>query len=272
MQNIRDVILEYSKILPISEVRIFLTAILQITLEELLVNQHYVLQDSENDKLAEYCARRANYEPVAYIIGEKEFFGLSIKVNEHVLIPRPETELIVEEALKLIKASDNILDLCCGSGAIGLAISKFSDLETNIVFADISENALEIAQKNALSHNVKAKFILSNWFSNINEKFDLIVCNPPYISREEKYMMAEETLKYEPEIALFADADGYEAYYILAKTAHKFLQKDGRIIIEFGYKQMDKISGIFAENHWREIKRAKDLARIHRCLILSYDG
>ncbi len=269
MRNIRDIILEYSKILPISEIRIFLTRILQISLEELILNQDYILQNSERDKLAQYCKRRANCEPVAYIIGKKEFFGIEIEVNENVLIPRPETELIVEESLKLIKASNSILDLCCGSGAIGLAISKFSDLPAEIVFADISSKALEIAQKNALTHNIKAKFILSNWFSNIDEKFDLIVCNPPYISEAEQHMMAAETLKYEPEIALFAGEDGYEAYYILAKNAYKFLQKDGRIIIEFGYKQMDKIVTIFAENQWNEIKRVKDLAGIDRCLVLS---
>ncbi len=271
MQNIRDCILEYSKILPISEIRIFLIEILQISIEELLLRPNYILKNSEKEKLIEYCSRRVNSEPVAYIIGKKEFFGLEIGVNENVLIPRPETELIVEEALGIIKAEDKILDLCAGSGAIGIAIAKYFSKNLDVTFADISQDALKMAKKNASRHDIAGKFILSNWFSKIDGKFDLIVCNPPYIDIEEKNMMAEETLKYEPPLALFARQNGYEAYYILAQEASKFLTKNGKIIIECGHQQMDEISMIFAENHWRQIKRVKDLAEIDRCLILSCD-
>ena len=272
MKNIKSLISHYSAFLPIEEVRIFLQEILNVKLEQLLLKSEDIISEEDIARLQEYCTRRIAGEPVAYIIGKKEFFGLEFKVNSDVLIPRPDTELIVEESLKILHPSAKILDLCSGSGAVGIALAKMAE-QSIITFADISEKAMEIAKLNAKFHKIenRANFILSNWFDGISENFDLITCNPPYISRLEINIMAIETIKYEPDLALFSDREGYGSYYILAQNAHKYLLDSGKMVIECGYNQASKISQIFRENNWAEIKIKKDITGIDRCLVLSYN-
>ena len=267
MKTIKDFISHYSKDIPASEVRIFLQKILGLSLEEIILKQDYVLTESEAQQLESFVKRRKNLEPVAYIIGFKEFYGFDFKVTKDVLIPRPETELIVDEAIKLNAA--NILDLCTGSGCIAISIAIHT--EAKITASDISDNALMIAKENAKFHKIddRITFVNSNWFDGIEDKFDLICCNPPYIPESDRNIMASETLAFEPPLALFAVKEGLEAYEIIAKNSAKFLNQNGKIILEFGYNQADKVAEIFSLRGFEELKRLKDIAGIERSIIFA---
>jgi len=267
MKTIKDYTSHHSKDISAFEARIFLQKILGLSLEEIILKQDYVPKESEAQQLLSFIERRQNNEPVAYIIGCKEFYGLDFKVTKDVLIPRPETELIVDEAIKLDAFS--ILDLCTGSGCIAISIAYHS--KAKITASDISDNALMIAKENAKMHNVddRIKFVNSNWFDSLDTKFDLICCNPPYIPESDRDIMAPETLAFEPRIALFAEKEGLEAYEIIAKTSAKFLNENGRIILECGFNQADKVSEIFTRFGFSEIKRLKDIAGIERSIIFA---
>lgn len=267
MKTIKDYSSHYSKDIPASEVRIFLQKILGLSLEEIILKQDYVLMEAESAEIISYIERRLNGEPVAYIIGFKEFYGFDFKVTKDVLIPRPETELIVDEAIKLNAA--NILDLCTGSGCIAISIAIHT--EAKITASDISDNALMIAKENAKFHKIddRITFVNSNWFDGIEDKFDLICCNPPYIPESDRNIMASETLAFEPPLALFAVKEGLEAYEIIAKNSAKFLNQNGKIILEFGYNQADKVAEIFSLRGFEELKRLKDIAGIERSIIFA---
>ena len=221
-----------------------------------------VEQDIMNDVLQ----RRLTGEPIAYIIGTKEFWGMDFKVTKDTLIPRPETELIIEKSLELFpKDSEiDILDLGTGTGCILIALlSEFQSAKG--LGVDLSHAALEVAKQNARN---RAEFIQSNWFNNIGErKFDLIVSNPPYISRTETLIKSVE--KFEPHSALFAENDGYECYETIAKDLKKYLKPNGKAIFEFGQGQAAIISKIFSAQGFFINEICKDLAGIERCIITS---
>ena len=196
--------------------------------------------------------------------------GLNFYVNENVLIPQPDTEILVEETIEKIKnlMSNNIkiLDLCTGSGAIAISIAK---LMSNITATDISEKALKIAKTNAQNNNVqnKIKFINSNMFQNINEKFDVILSNPPYIETNTIKTLSKE-VQNEPKLALDGGQDGLEFYRIIAKNAHKHLNKNGIIMLEIGYNQRKAVTQIFEETKkYKNIECKKDYSNNDRIII-----
>lgn len=210
--------------------------------------------------------RRLNGEPIAYIIGTKEFWGMDFKVTKDTLIPRPETELIIEKSLELFPKNSeiDILDLGTGTGCILIALlSEFESAKG--LGVDLSYDALEVAKQNARG---RAEFMHSDWFNNIGDrKFDLIVSNPPYISRAETLIKSVE--KFEPHSALFAENHGYECYETIAKNLKKHLKPNGRAIFEFGQGQATIISKIFSSNGFVVNEICKDLAGIERCIITS---
>lgn len=185
-----------------------------------------------------------NNYPIQYLIGYVNFYGYKINVNEKVLIPRYETEFLVEKTIKLIKKyfSKNIkiLDIGTGSGAISIALSK--ELNTAIDAVDISKDAIKVAKKNVKENNAKVNIIESNIFSNIKDKYDVIISNPPYISKSEKIM--DSVYKYEPHLALFADNNGLYFYEEILKEAKKYLNDKFIIAFEIGYTQGNEIINI----------------------------
>ena len=218
--------------------------------------------------------RRATGEPLQYITGRQEFFGLEFEVTPAVLIPRPETELIVEETLLLSQniAQPLIIDAGTGSGCIAIALAR--ELENaKIIATDISAEALKVASRNAVKHGVENRinFIKCDLLSGIpkNTKADLIVSNPPYIAPEEIATLQREVRDWEPHNALTDYADGLNFYRRLLVEAVEFLQSEGFLIFEMGYEQSEKIKALIDYNIWRESITLQDLQGIPRTMILQ---
>lgn len=187
----------------------------------------------------------ASHKPAQYIIGQADFFGMQLKVDERVLIPRPETEELVDLILtENPEESLKILDIGTGSGAIALALTK-NRPDWSVTAADISQAALELASENAKNQNLNIFFKKSDCFAEISEKYDIIVSNPPYISREDESEVGLNVLHSEPHLALFADEDGLAIYRRIAEDAKDYLTDGGKIYLEIGYKQGQSVPDLF---------------------------
>ncbi|EKS18948.1 peptide chain release factor N(5)-glutamine methyltransferase [Streptococcus sp. F0441] len=187
----------------------------------------------------------ASHKPAQYIIGQADFFGMQLKVDERVLIPRPETEELVDLILtENPEESLKILDIGTGSGAIALALAK-NRPDWSVTAADISQAALELASENAKNQNLNIFFKKSDCFAEISEKYDIIVSNPPYISREDESEVGLNVLHSEPHLALFADEDGLAIYRRIAEDAKDYLTDGGKIYLEIGYKQGQSVPDLF---------------------------
>lgn len=263
---------------PQLEARILLQHVINKPIEYLLINLDEQLHKTEIEAFEEVVERRLKHEPIAYITGVKEFYSREFIVNKHVLIPRSDTEVLVDVVSQYhSRVGENpkkisILELGTGSGCI--AISLLLELpNAKAVAIDISLDAIEVARNNALKHHVtdRIQIIHSDWFENIeNQKFDFIVSNPPYISQTETANMAVETINYEPLLALFAEQEGLQAYYIIAQNAKRFLRPSGKLIIEIGYLQAEVVSKIFNDYGYIIDHIYKDLQGYTRVLVISY--
>ncbi|MBQ3834548.1 MAG: peptide chain release factor N(5)-glutamine methyltransferase [Elusimicrobia bacterium] len=216
-----------------------------------------------------YLERRANREPVSYIIGNTEFMGLKFKVSSDVLIPRQETEILVETVNNFIKKNNckNILDLCTGSGCIAVSVAKYNK-DISVTASDISEKALNIAKENAELNKVsdRINFVQSNIFESINEKFDIIVSNPPYVT-EKEYKTLEKELYFEPKLALTAEDNGLYFYKQIAENAKKYLNNNGAIFLELNANLSKEIESLF--KNFSSTKIIKDYSGLPRILQIS---
>ena len=207
--------------------------------------------------------KRAERVPLQYITGEQEFMGYKFHVNSHVLIPRQDTETLVEEALKVIEPGMKVLDMCTGSGCIIISILK-SISDVRGVGCDISKQALIVAKENAKLNEVNVEFERSDLFENINEKFDVIVSNPPYIRSEVIPTLMPEVAQFEPISALDGCEDGLEFYRRIIKESKNYLKEDGRILFEIGNDQGEDVSNMLKYAGYYNVRVIKDLARNDR--------
>ena len=214
----------------------------------------------------------AAHKPAQYIIGHAEFFGMQLKVDERVLIPRPETEELVELILAENPETNlSVLDIGTGSGAIALALAKNRPYWT-ITAADISQDALDLAMENANNQGLTLFFIKSNCFSEISSKYDIIVSNPPYISRVDEAEVGLNVLHSEPHLALFADEDGLAIYRRIAEESKDYLNDGGKIYLEIGYKQGQSVPALFKENFpGKRVRTLKDQFGQDRMVVID-DG
>ena len=194
--------------------------------------------------------------PLSHLSGFEYFYDRKFKVTKDVLSPRMETEELIYKVIEYIKSINKnnikILDLCTGSGIIGITLRKeleFKPLE--VVASDISEEALKVAKENAIMNKAEVKFIQSDIFENINEKFDIIVSNPPYIAYNDKITMEDNVLNYDPHLALFAEEDGMYFYREIVENAKEYLEEDGLVFFEIGYDQREKILKLANENGFK---------------------
>ena len=248
---------------------ILLSKVLNKSREQILISLNQNMKNTEVLSFDNLIKRRVEKEPIAYIINEKEFWSKKFLVNKNTLIPRPETELLVENLIKNYKNKNiSLLDVGTGSGCI--IISLLSELfNSNGVGIDISSSALKIAKKNALLHKVenKIKFYNKSIINLFNCKFDLIVSNPPYIDTKNIKNLDDDIKKYEPLIALNGGNDGLDVIKKIIYKAKEILKIDGKLAIEIGNKQSEKVSKELKLNNFRIEKNIKDYKNNTRCLI-----
>lgn len=278
--TIRDIIIKYSEELKeISDTpRLDVELILQKSLGDvdriyIHINLNKELSDEEYNLFLSMIKDRINGRPVAYIVGNREFMGLDFFVKEGVLIPRPDTEALVEEIIELCKNKDKaeILDIGTGSGAITVSLAKYIEKST-IKSLDISDIPLEVGKKNAMDNDVdnKIEFIKSDLFSSIkdkNIKFDVIVSNPPYIPKKDMDTLHTQVKDYEPYNALEGGIDGLDFYRDITEQSKCYLKEDGILAYEVGHDQAKDVSEIMKDNGYTKIYTKKDIQGIDRVVI-----
>lgn len=244
-------------------------AVLGIKRNEIASSQ-FISEEQEN-KLKAMVERRLSGEPVQYIIGHTDFYGVRINVNKNVLIPRLDSEVVAESAIKLIKDKgyNTALDICTGSGAIALAI-KNELKEIAMSASDISEEALSLAAENAALNNLEIAFIKSDLTENIKGKYDLIVCNPPYVSESEYSSLDDEVKKWEPQLALVGGEDGLLYYKKLSGSIMSYLNNNGALVLEIGYTQADAVNNLF--KNYNNIQVLQDMEGRDRVVIIINEG
>lgn len=223
-------------------------------------------EDITQDAQKEYeiaVQKRAEHIPLQYIIGEQEFMGLRFKVNSNVLIPRQDTETLVEQVLKIVKPGMKVLDLCTGSGCVLISVLKNAP-ELTGMGSDISKTALLVAKENAKLHEVDAEWVRSDLFDNITETFDVIMANPPYIPTGEILSLMPEVRDFESENALDGGADGLDFYRKIAGQVKDYLNPGGYVYMEIGYDQGEAVSELMRNAGFTEVEVIKDLARNDR--------
>lgn len=214
--------------------------------------------EDDNIQYMRLVHKRAAHIPLQHITGTQEFMGLEFEVNRDVLIPRQDTELLVEEVLKVSDGKD-VLDMCCGSGCIIISLAKHGRPK-KAAGADISDNALSVAKKNSDKHDTDIEFIKSDLFGGIDEYYDIIVSNPPYIPTGDIEMLMPEVKDHEPRLALDGMKDGLEFYRRIAAASGRYLKKPGYIFLEIGYNQGEAVKNILSGEGFCDVIVKKDLS------------
>ena len=272
--RIRDIVPLVS--LDPTETRILAGYALGLSRIQLITQSERELTDEESKRVSMCLHRRIQGEPVAYIVGEREFFGLPFQVTPDVLIPRPETELLVELGLERLPKNGNVLDLGTGSGAVAIAIAHERP-DATVTAVDISAAALAVARANAernLEHHERVVFRQGSWYAALeaSSRFDLIVSNPPYITEGDRHLSLGD-LRFEPPDALTDHADGLSAIRSIAAGAVPHLKAGGWLLIEHGYDQAGAVRAILARHGMGLVQSWRDLAGIERVTgaIISAD-
>ena len=252
------------------EARLLLAFSLGLPIEKLIIKKECTVR--EYQKYIKIINMRASKIPYAYIVGHKEFMKLNFKVDQNVLIPREDTEVLINEVIRRVRALHNldsirILDMCTGSGCIAISLAKYIN-GSKVTAVDISEKALKIARFNANENNVEVSFINSNLFEVLSkdEKFDIIVSNPPYIKKAVIDELQEE-VKKEPKIALDGGVSGLEFYEKIVNQASYYLNDRGILAFEIGYDQGKEVSELMKKNGYKNVIIIKDLSENDRVVI-----
>ena len=249
--------------------KILLEYILKVEREYIITHYEDIVSETQITLYQSKLEELKRGKPIQYITNHQEFMKLDFYVDENVLIPQPDTEILVEKVIEILKNKKNtcsVLDICTGSGAIGISIAKYIP-KADVYVSDISRPALKIAQKNALKNEVEnIHFILSDGFKNINKKdFDIIVSNPPYIETDIINGLPEE-VKHEPHLALDGGKDGLDFYRIFSEQSPLFLKPSGYLCLEIGYQQKEEVSKLL-KNYFKNIKIFQDYGGRDRVVI-----
>ena len=228
-----------------------------------------MIAPSESKKIKEIADKRLTGRPLWYIVGDTEFFGCKIKVDERALIPRPETELLADYTVKSVEDGDKVLDMCTGSGCIAISVARrCAKRRVSVTAADISDAAIMLARENAQLNGVNVDFVQSDLFTNVRGRFNVIVCNPPYIRSDEIASLQKEVREFEPRIALDGGADGLDFYRRIAKSIRSYLARDGVLLLECGEGQTEEILKIFGKRSY--VMPIKDLSGVDRFLKIGF--
>ncbi len=222
---------------------------------------------SESKSIAEIVEKRLTGRPLWYIIGDTEFYGCEIKVDERALIPRPETEILADIVVKSAEEGNKILDMCTGSGCIAVSVAK-AKKGISVTAADVSDAAIMLAKENAELNGVNINFVVSDLFTKVRGRFDIIVCNPPYIKSGDIPLLQREVREYEPKVALDGGKDGLDFYRRIAKEVKSYLAKGGMLIMECGEGQANDIIQLFPKRDFAMVQ--KDLAGVDRFVKIAF--
>ena len=245
------------------DARLLLEFVCGTNRNDLLAHGDRQVSDEEEARYREVLELRAGRIPLQQITHSQDFMGLDFFVNEHVLVPRQDTEILVEEVLKELHDGMRILDMCTGSGCILLSLLKYSN-DCEGTGCDISEKALKVAEENAEMLSLNASFVQSNLFENISGKYEFIVSNPPYIPTGVIPTLMEEVRDHEPVSALDGREDGLYFYREIVEKAGEYLYPGGMLFFEIGYDQAEKVSSLMREAGYQEVTVCKDLAGLDR--------
>ena len=253
------------------DARKLLFFVFSIDANQYLLNQSMPLSEEEEKKVNSYfeaIQKRSEKIPLQYITGEQNFCGLDFYVNENVLIPRLDTEVLVEKILEYEEPGQRVMDMCTGSGCIAITLQKLGGFQ--VMAVDISEEALTLARKNAQRNQAQVTFFQSNMFEQLSNtsKVDVIVSNPPYIESKVVDELDDEVKKYEPRLALDGMEDGLHFYRILAREGKRFLNEGGRLYVEIGFDQAEAVKEIFGAQGFLDIQVYKDLAGLDRVVAM----
>jgi len=251
-----------------SKARRLLAFTLNVSKEYLIINNEQEILEEKLNKFNCYIEQLIQGKPIQYIIGKQEFMGIEFTVNENVLIPQPDTEILVEKTIEILKKykTATVLDLCTGSGAIAVSIANYLP-NINVFASDISKDSLKVAKTNDREN--KVTFIESDLFEDINQTFDVIVSNPPYIKTEEIRTLSKE-VQNEPHLALDGGQDGLDFYRKIIKQAHKYLNENGYLCLETGEDQKEEVINLIIENpNYTNIQAYKDLGENDRVIICN---
>lgn len=259
MQKLKEAQLEEAQL----DARLLLEEICGTDHNTLLCHGDREVSEKEEEQYRKAIEQRAQHVPLQHILGYQDFMGLRFHVNEHVLIPRQDTEILVEEAMRYLHDGMRILDLCTGSGCILLSLLHYSN-DCEGVGVDISKEALLVAKENAASLGIETDFVESDLYERVTGKFDLLVSNPPYIESSVIPTLMEEVREYDPYLALDGGEDGLDFYRRIVEQAPDYLCRGGRILMEIGCEQAKAVSDLLTDAGFREIEVCKDLAGLDR--------
>lgn len=245
------------------DVHLLLQFVTQKSKSQILAFSETELDAQTLEKLTALLTRRATGEPMAYILGEVDFWTLNLEVSPDTLIPRPDTEILVEQALNRLPLKEPvmILDLGTGTGAIALSLAdelKKRGQNSRVLGVDLIPNAVALAQRNALRNQLsQVEFRQSSWFENVTEKFDLIVTNPPYIDSQDIHL-TQGDVRFEPLTALVSEEEGYQDLRHIIEHAPDYLNSAGWLLLEHGWQQGEKVRSFFDNNLWEMVATVKD--------------
>lgn len=233
------------------------------------LGERRVVKPSETRRINEIVEKRLTGRPLWYIIGDVEFYDCTIKVDERALIPRPETEILAQQAVNTVEDGDKVLDMCTGSGCIAIAIAKHcKGKRLQITAADVSDAAIMLATENAKANSADVTFVQSDLFTRVHGRFNLIVCNPPYIKSSEIATLQSEVRDYEPRIALDGGDDGLDFYRRLAKDVTRYIVRGGILMLEVGEGQAEEVLKLFDKRDYAMV--VKDFAGVDRFLKIAF--
>mgnify|MGYP001472933079 FL=1 len=257
---------------PELDARIILKEVLSLDDKDLILKESLDISNEMIEKIIAIESRRLNGEPISKIFKKRDFYNSTFLISNDVLDPRPETELIVEIANNYINKNEvkNILDLGTGSGCILLSILKENKM-INGLGIDLSKDAISIAKQNSKKLNLETQsnFLISNWMSSLNYKYDLVVSNPPYIASEDIKKLSKSVKIYDPILSLDGGDDGLNSYRLIASDLKRVVSKNALIIIEIGYNQSLQVIEIFKKNNFKLMKKYNDINGLDRVLTFQ---
>lgn len=252
---------------PKTDAWILLEMVCKIDRTYYFMHQDDDLTEEQKQEYGSLLAKRAERVPLQYITGNQEFMGLHFNVNSNVLIPRQDTELLVEHAIELLDENWKILDLCTGSGCIAVSVAHFGkEKNVQVTAIDVSKSALLVAKENAIQNQVQVEWLRSDLFDRVSGKYHMILSNPPYIPTKVLEGLQPEVRDFEPHLALDGQDDGYYFYREIAKEAGTYLLDGGYLLLEIGHDQAVVVSGLLKESGFIDIEVKKDLTGFDRLI------